>query len=84
MTESCDSSENVNIIFTVRDDDVMVIFHDEFHNIGYLDISEDEKTLLETSNFNFGMTIDPLILVWKNPAFADNSRICWFGKKLSQ
>lgn len=54
-------SENSNlsdIIFTVRNDEVGVVYRNEFYFIGYLDITDNEKFLLETSNFNVVMTIN--------------------------
>lgn len=43
MAESCNSSENENIIFTIQDGVVKILFQDKYHTTGYFDITEDEK-----------------------------------------
>lgn len=56
--ESNCSSESISIDFIVRDAAVKVLYRNEFRNIAYLDLSEIEKLVLESSSFNVSMTID--------------------------
>lgn len=58
MAEKYDSSEIAIISFIVQDGDVKVKFKDEYYNIGFLDLTEDEFFFLETSNFNVAMKIN--------------------------
>lgn len=54
-----------NIIFNMQDDSVIVEFQNENYRIGYLDLTDNERIMLETSNFKIEMKIDS-----KNVSFA--------------
>lgn len=59
MAESSHSSENVQVVFSVHHGAVEVVFQKEVYSIGYLDLNDHEKLLLESANFDVSMTMDP-------------------------
>lgn len=51
-------SDHGKITFIERNNDVGVIYQNNSYKVGYLDLTENEKYLLEASNFNVEMTIN--------------------------